>query len=621
MIGKMHEKTDSPLFKIIFGLVSLSFVLGGIGGGLMMSDNSAVKVNGEAISQQQFMQAKSREQNMRNAQEGESFWDKLDNPAYMQAFNQEIFNRLIDEELLRQFASELKLNVTAEQIKAEIVNSPSFQQDGKFDNALYQQTLRNNGISAEHYASIVGQGIIMSQLQEGLLGSHFNVPAQQELLAKLLLQKREVRVATYPIVAEIANQTATDSEAQAFYDKHQNNFKHPEKLTVEYVVFSPKDVESKIEVSDEQIDTYYQTNKANYVSESESQLAHIQLASEDEAKAVLQAVKNDEDFAKLAQEKSLDKASAVQGGDLGWAKAGTFPAAFENAANELKVGEISGAIKVDGSFHIIKVLNRKEGKNLTLADVKSQIATTIRNELAKAEYSNTARAMAAMAYENSGSLEDIAKLGNVSVQTTEEFTASTLPTELKDDRIVKVLFSDLRKTGQVSEGIELANGNTLFLRVSQYQAETVQSLDEAKNSVVEAVKLEKASEALVAKAETDLKALQSGENVGINFGSPIELVFAQAQIQQPQIADTVFSMAKPTDKPSYRFVRDSNGDILMIALDKITDGDKAQFDKVSGQITAADQMVLFNTLRNDLRNKAKIELNEEFVEQQNNSQQ
>lgn len=620
MIGKMHDKTDSPLFKIIFGLVTLSFVLGGIGGGLMMTDNSAVKVNGEKISQQQFTQAKSREQNLRNAQEGEKFWDRLDDPAYMQAFNHDIFNRLIDDELLRQYAQELKLNVTAAQIKSEIVNSPSFQRDGKFDNALYQQTLRNNGISAEHYASIVGQGIIMSQLQEGIVGSDFNVPAQQELLAKLLLQKRDIRLATYPIVAEIANQTANDSEIQAFYDKHQNSFKNPEKFTVEYIVFAPKDVENKIEVSDEQIETYYQANKANYVSETESQLAHIQLASEEDANSVLQAVKNGEDFAKLAQEKSLDKASGSQGGDLGWAKAGTFPQSFEQVANALKVGEISQAVKVDGSFHIIKVLNRKEGKNLTLADVKSQIASTIRNELAQTEYSNTARAMATMAYENSGSLTDIAKLGNVAVQTSEEFTASSIPAVFNDEKITKVLFSDLRRNGQVSEAIELANGNTMFLRVSQYQAESVQNFDEAKNRVVEAVKLEKANAALQAKAENDLKALEAGESVNLTFGNATSLVFAQAQVQQPQIANTVFSMPKPTDKPSYRLARDVNGDFLMIALDKITDGDKAEFDKVAPQIAAADQAVLFNTLLNDLRNKAKIELNEEFVEQQNNPQ-
>ncbi|MGQ8819780.1 SurA N-terminal domain-containing protein [Bibersteinia trehalosi] len=623
MIEKMHDKTNSPLFKIIFALVSLSFVLGGIGGGLMLQDHSAVKVNGEEISQQQFIQAKNREQNLRNAQEGEKFWDKLDDPAYVQAFNNDVFNQLINDELLRQYASDLKLNISAEQVKSQIVHTPAFQQNGKFDNALYLQTLRNNGISAEHYAAIVAQGMLMSQLQEGIITSNFSVPAQQELLAKLLLQKRHIRIATYPIANEIAKQSATDEEIQAFYQKHQNSFKTPEKFTVEYIEFSPQDVASKVEVSDAQIETYYQTNKANYVSSAESQLAHIQVANEQDANAVLQALKNGEDFAKLAQEKSLDKGSAAQGGDLGWAKAGTYPAAFEAAASGLKVGETSQAVKIDNAYHIIKLLNHKGEKNIPLEQVKQQIADTIRQELIQSEYANTAREMAKTAYDNSGSLADIAKLGGVTVQTTEEFTADNVPTALNDEKVLKVLFnSDLRRNGQVSEGIELGNGSeakTLFLRVSQYQEERTQSLDEAKTAVSEAVKLEKANIALQTKVENELKALQAGESNSTTFAPSLEIIFAQAQIQQPEIADTVFSMPKPTDKPSYRIARNSHGDMLIIALDKIEDGDKAQFDTVASQFAAAEQVLLFNNVVQDLRDRAKIEINQEFIEQQQNS--
>lgn len=624
MIGKMHDKTNSPLFKIIFALVSLSFVLGGIGGSLMSHDNSAVKVNGEEISQQQFIQAKNREQNLRNAQEGEAFWDKLDDAAYVEAFNNDIFNQLINEELLRQYASDLKLNISADQVKSQIVNTPAFHQNGKFDNALYLQTLRNNGITAEHYASIVAQGMLMSQLQEGIINSDFSVPVQQELLAKLLLQKRHIRIATYPIANEMANQTATEEEIQAFYQKHQNNFKTPEKLTVEYIEFSPQDVARKVEISDQQIETYYQANRANYVSSAESKLAHIQVATEDEANAVLQAVKNGEDFAKLAQDKSLDKGSAAQGGDLGWSKAGTYPAAFETAAHALNVGEISPAVKIDNSYHIIKLLDHKAEKNLPLEQVKAQIMDTLQRELVQSTYANTAREMAKIAYENSGSLADIAKLGNVEIKTSNEFSANNIPDALNDEKIVKTLFNgDFRRNGQVSEGIELGNANqakTVFLRVSQFQPENKQTLDEAKNAVTEAVKLEKANMALQAKAETALKALQTGENTSTTFGTSLELIFAQAQIQQPQIADTVFSMPKPMDnKPSYRLARDHNGDMLIIALDKIEDGDKAQFDTVAHQFNAADKAILFNNLLQDLRERAKIEINQEFVEQQQNS--
>ncbi|VEI44780.1 peptidyl-prolyl cis-trans isomerase D [Actinobacillus equuli] len=169
----MHERTNGPVFKIIFALVSLSFVITGIGTGLAGVDTSAAKVNGTAIEQQAFNAAKSRQQTMLNTQMGERFWDLLDTPEYAAQFNQSILNGLIDDELLRQYAQNLKLGISAEQIKSEIVNSPTFQQDGKFNNQLYQQALRNNGLSADGYAAIVNEGMLFSQIQEGLLAVIF----------------------------------------------------------------------------------------------------------------------------------------------------------------------------------------------------------------------------------------------------------------------------------------------------------------------------------------------------------------------------------------------------------------------------------------------------------------
>lgn len=142
MIEKMHERTNRPVFKIIFALISISFVIGGIGTGFVATDNSVVKVNGEEISQQLFNNAVNRQQNILNTEMGSRFWDLMDNPEYAKQFNQSVLNSLIDEELLRQYAKDLKLGVSAEQIKSEIVNSQMFQQDGKFSNELYQQTLR-----------------------------------------------------------------------------------------------------------------------------------------------------------------------------------------------------------------------------------------------------------------------------------------------------------------------------------------------------------------------------------------------------------------------------------------------------------------------------------------------
>ncbi|QIM62579.1 peptidylprolyl isomerase [Pasteurellaceae bacterium Orientalotternb1] len=621
MIEKMHDKSNSLAFKIIFALVSVSFVLGGIGTGFLRADTSAVNVNGEEISQYAFSQAKNRQQNAMNAQLGERFWDLLDNPEYNKQFNQSILNGLIEDELLRQYAKQLKLGVSVEQIKSEIVNSPNFQTDGKFDNRLYQQLLRNSNMSADQYASLVYESVLFSQLQEGIVDSYFTVPVQQEQLAKWLLQKRSVRLATHSLAKETEDQVASNEELQAYYDAHKTAFINPEKLTVEYVRITPKDLEPRIQITPEQIDTYYQTNRAQFITQGEAKIAHIQVADENTANEIAQQLKAGADFAALAKEKSADKLSAVQGGELGWAKAGTFPQAFEEALNGLQAGQVSQPVKVDSAFHIIKVLERKPENVVPVENVKEQIANIIRQELVATEYSAVTREMANKAFESSGSLESVAQLGEVKVEKTDAFSRDNVPVVLNHDKVLKVLFNgELRQNGQNSDAIDLTNGNhaeTMFVRVSDYKAQSNQTFDEAKTTVELAVKREKAENALLAKAEEQVKALQEGNAQAVSFAPEQTLVFADAQITHPVLAKTIFAMAKPTDKAAYQVARNAEGDVIIVGLDKVEDGKVEDFKPLEAQFNQADRLVLRYNLVQDLRERAKIEFNEDFIQQIN----
>lgn len=618
MIEKWHERTNSLGFKIIFTLVSLSFVLGGIGSGLVATDDSAVKVNGEGISQRTFTDAKNRQQNILYSQKGGEAWDLLDKPEYAREFNQSVLNSLINDELLRQYAKSLKLDVGVDQIKSEIVHDANFQQNGKFDNNLYQQALRNAGLTPDGYAAVVREGMIFSQIEEGIINTSFDLPAQQEALAKLLFQKRDVRLATYSLADEAKNQTVSPEELQSFYDAYKKQLLTPETFTVEYLVLTPKDVEKRIQITDEQIATYYDKNKAQFVTKGEANLAHIQVANEAEANAIAQQLNNGADFAALAKEKSTDKLSAAQGGNLGWAKAGTFPQAFENAANQLQVGQVSQPIKIDNAYHIIKVIERKAENIIPLAQVKDKITETIRKELLASEYSTVARDMANSAFENSGSLEAVAKVAGLDIHKTSAFTQANVPAELQHEAVEKALFeSDLRQTGQNSEALDVGdstNPRTMFVRISDFQAEREKTLEEAKTDVEAMVKREKAEKALLSNAEANLAALNEGKN-NISFGETQTLVYAQAQAQQPVLAKTVFNMPKPTDKATFQIARNVKGDVIIVALDKVSDGTLAEFKPLEPQFAEANRTILRNDLVKDLRERASIDVNAEFMDQ------
>ncbi len=85
---------------------------------------------------------------------------------------------------------------------------------------------------------------------------------------------------------------------------------------------------------------------------------HILVATEEEAKTVIERLNNGEDFGKLAAELSQDTGSGAKGGDLGWFGKGQMVAPFEEAAFNLKVGEISQPVQSDFGWHVIQVLDR-----------------------------------------------------------------------------------------------------------------------------------------------------------------------------------------------------------------------------------------------------------------------
>jgi peptidyl-prolyl cis-trans isomerase D len=86
---------------------------------------------------------------------------------------------------------------------------------------------------------------------------------------------------------------------------------------------------------------------------------HILVATEDEAKKVLDRLKKGEDFGALAQELSTDTGSGAKGGDLGWFATGAMVEEFQTAAFALKVGEISQPVKSSFGYHIIQVLGHE----------------------------------------------------------------------------------------------------------------------------------------------------------------------------------------------------------------------------------------------------------------------
>ncbi|MCH6265275.1 MULTISPECIES: peptidylprolyl isomerase [Neobacillus] len=148
------------------------------------------------------------------------------------------------------------------------------------------------------------------------------------------------------------------------------------KKTMKLGMLQEKAAMKDIKITDKELKDYYD----NYQPEIKAR--HILVADEATANTVKQKLDGGAKFEDVAKEYSTDKASAQNGGDLGWFGTGKMDPDFEKAAYALKVNEISAPVKTQFGYHIIQVTDKKEKKSYDEMkkdieyQVKSQKLTT-----------------------------------------------------------------------------------------------------------------------------------------------------------------------------------------------------------------------------------------------------
>ncbi|MFS0776631.1 peptidylprolyl isomerase [Neobacillus sp. 3P2-tot-E-2] len=146
-------------------------------------------------------------------------------------------------------------------------------------------------------------------------------------------------------------------------------------------------IEPQIEITDEELQTYFEENKDSFGEAEQVKASHILVADEATANEIKQKLADGADFVELAKEYSTDEGTKENGGELGFFAKGTMVTEFDDVAFTLPVNEISDPVKTEYGYHIIKVEEKKEAKEANFDDSKTEIKETLIEQKLETEYS------------------------------------------------------------------------------------------------------------------------------------------------------------------------------------------------------------------------------------------
>ena len=160
MIQELREYSNNIFFKLLMGVIAVTFVLSfGVGGFFGDRKEVVAKVNDQEILLKEYREAY---QNRLGALQ-QQFGENAEQFAEQLNLRQQVFNQLIDRHLLLTDAAELNLVATDLELQDYIRKQPFFQQNGQFDYDTYETVLSQNRIVRHEYEASLRADILLTK--------------------------------------------------------------------------------------------------------------------------------------------------------------------------------------------------------------------------------------------------------------------------------------------------------------------------------------------------------------------------------------------------------------------------------------------------------------------------
>jgi len=615
MLQDLRKSSQGPVAKVVVGLIIVTFALFGVDSivGSIGGDPEVATVNGEGITEAKFNRALEGKRRQILSQMGERADPDLIDAGLLRS---SVLDGMINESILIQDAMNKELFVADVEVDNYIRGIDQFKVDGQFSNERMQMVLRNAGFTLKSYRDSLKSQFVLSQPRTGLIASAFVLESEQKEVVSLDRQMRTFGSATIVNRDYFDAVSILDEELDTYYQSNKSSYKKPENVDVSFIVLDKDALLAGLEIDEEKIQDLYEVEKESFVGEEERVASHILIKidddnSEEQALSAIQKVSErlaaGEGFESLAIELSEDEGSAGKGGDLGQSGKGVYVSDFELALYALEEGQVSEPVKTEFGYHLIKLRSVVVNDIPSFEEMKNGLMLQLKGDLADEKYAELGSQLADITYSSSDLADaaeelslEIQTLAGVSSETTNEYFAS-----VKVQR--HLLADELVVEKNNSELIDIDETKSIVFRVNAYHEASVLPLDEVSDRIREVLRAEKATEFAVSVGQAFIARVNGGEDpvlvskeMGLNWAESVDVKRNNVVINR-EVVKRVFSLSAPdSEEPKSTIGFNlADGSFAILRLDNI----KASDDEITPlELYSIGNMLSDNYGAGDYRN-------------------
>lgn len=459
-------------------------------------------------------------------------------------------NQMILRDALITEAHRMGLEVSNQELASALRGIPYLYQNGQFIGMAEYQNLiqQETGMSVSQFESEMRETILMRKLRQSVTDDVQVTPEEVQAAFRRENEKAKVNYVVFEPGDFTKAVKVTPQALSAYFLQNRVKYKLPEQRKVKYVIIPADAVKSQVNVSEAQIEQYYNQHLSSYQVPDRVKVSHILFKTTGEtpqqqaetlktAQSVLAQVKAGGNFAELAKKYSQDPGSASKGGELGWIERGQTVKAFEDAAFSMKPGEISGLIKTEYGYHIIKVEGRQTAHLQTLAEVKDAIQKTLQKQDLEAAQQALATKVEAALKANPQGFDAVARTNGLQSGETPLFSYGQAVPDLGNNASFENLAFQL-PVDSLGEPITVPKGIALIM-VTDVVPEHLPKLTEVESRVEQDYRTEESKVLTGQKAHAFAQQVKSGNFAKIAKTNGYTVQQSKDFTTQDQLSDLI----------------------------------------------------------------------------------